>query len=83
MNYSDVKILTPISSFSDAIFKEAVEIRLANNLLNRDKGFNLDKAWNPALGVLKSQRRREGVAAAEHVSISEHRSASATGGARV
>jgi hypothetical protein len=39
------------------VIKEAIEIKLHANNINRDGGFNLSRFWYPIVNILKQYRR--------------------------
>jgi hypothetical protein len=40
--------------YMDQLVKEAIEIRLHLNNINRVEGFKLSQAWNPAIKILQA-----------------------------
>lgn len=55
-NYEETEILASTNTYWDSVFKEAIEIRVTNDLINRDTGFQLSKAWKPILSTIMEQR---------------------------
>ena len=55
MEYERTKILVQTSRYWDSVVREAIEIRTNDDLINRDCGYNLSKAWEPAIGLIKSK----------------------------
>jgi hypothetical protein len=43
----------------DRLITEAIEIRLHLNNINREEGFNLSQAWNPAIEILQTNTRHD------------------------
>jgi hypothetical protein len=43
----------------DRLIKEAIEIRLHPNSIDREEGFKLTQAWNPAIKILQTNTRRD------------------------
>jgi hypothetical protein len=43
----NVSVLDRASECMDRLVKEAIQIRLNQNNINRDNGFTLSRAWNP------------------------------------
>jgi hypothetical protein len=46
IDFNNVSVLDRASGYIDRLFKEAIQIRLNQNI-NRDNGFTLSRAWNP------------------------------------
>jgi hypothetical protein len=49
----------------DRLVKEAIQIRLNQNNVNRDNGFKLSQAWNPVTKLLFTHKLDTGKAAIE------------------
>lgn len=56
MTYGDTKLLSLSPFYWDSVVKEAIEIHCWANLVNRDMGFPVRRAWDPALTMLNSRR---------------------------
>ena len=56
IHFDETKILCKAKGYWDRLTKEAIEIRIANNKMNRDAGFNLSKSWNPMIKRIRKLR---------------------------
>jgi hypothetical protein len=57
INFSNISILDKATGYMDRVIKEAIEIKLHANNINRDGGFNLSRSWYPTVNMLKQYRR--------------------------
>jgi predicted GIY-YIG superfamily endonuclease len=49
IHWEDVKVISREKKYWERITKEAIEVRLTNNNINRDGGYSLSNAWKPVL----------------------------------
>jgi hypothetical protein len=60
IKFDNAKLLGRSNGYWDRITKEAIEIRMEVRNFNRDTGYALSAAWNPALRKIKTERRKIG-----------------------
>jgi hypothetical protein len=65
IDFNNVSVLDRASGYMDRLVKEAVQIRLNQNNINRDNGFTLSRAWNPVTKLLFTHNLDTGKAAIE------------------
>jgi hypothetical protein len=54
IHWEEVKVISREKKYWERITKEAIEIRLTNNNINRDGGYSLSNAWKPVLRRIRS-----------------------------
>jgi hypothetical protein len=53
IKFKDSEVLVNTAGYMDQLVKEATEIQCHSNNVNREEGFKLIQAWNPAINMLK------------------------------
>jgi hypothetical protein len=53
IQFQDTRILAMKTGCMECIIREAIEMKLHPNNMNRKEGFFLSKAWKPLLQILK------------------------------
>ena len=57
MKLKDTTLLATKTRYRDRLIREAIEIEMHPNNMNRDRDFNLSKSWKPLLQKLKDKRQ--------------------------
>jgi hypothetical protein len=57
IQFQDTRILATRSGHVEFIIKEAMEIELHSDNMNREEGFFLSKLWKPLLQTLKERKK--------------------------
>jgi hypothetical protein len=65
IDFSNVSVLDRASGYMDRLAKEAIQIRLNQNYINKDNGFTMSRAWNPVTKLLFTHNLDPGKAAIE------------------
>jgi hypothetical protein len=65
IDFNNVSVLDRASGYMDHLIKEAIQVRINQNNINRDNGFTLSQAWNPVTKLLFTHNLDPGKAAIE------------------
>jgi hypothetical protein len=53
MKFRETEALVKLSGYMARLVREAVEMKLRPDNINREEGFKLNKAWNPSTSLLR------------------------------
>jgi hypothetical protein len=53
IKFRETEALVKISGYMARLVREAIEIKLGQDNINKEEGFKLSKAWNPSTSILR------------------------------